>query len=669
MVNNLTCAGFLGCEMVQLTGRSRWPEAVSPSYVSHQRSTWRVLCVGCSRDWRGYHDQVSGEVLRGSHSPAATGAIITPCLCPFGLLLIWGRLWVDWCTGAREVPASSWVLVRLWLRVFRWSGQDSVPCDLFQWWGLVHHIELINIQYKAFFTSKPEIPRLRGQANWKPDDVIGHGQLLFLKGQLRILTTLSLLAVVHQRKAHLNEATCRHCLGLSYYFGPCCPKVHAVLQQSLQKVWCVHVELSNRKEELFLVNCYSVWYVYFLVSVYIVVYVGVYLWAAVMECAGFTICELLWKAKFAQPPLLWLGSTVCWNWPRLETKTCNPRWMHGMHRHPSRTRFQGKNTSLWRICWTFLLIVAMPCLRTSTSLDGPAAWHQIKQTPFRDTYININVNMYIEMGYSMFSVVWFQDWNWGSPYSEDLLSSKKLLVNFNFKTTKIPKTSPWAGHWAKVTKEALSIWVQCINAKWDRAQRQGRRQPTKAEGESLLEQRYLVVDYSEIQNTTMRNGDVSARLSGGWLQEWCLCFDPQAWDLGGLRVTWIKNSKVKFRKRDLQPRWMSRIREADPTALAELCNAVSVKDAKYTVRDNPSFLTAAKINYLVLLVLMGETWKTIKDGPMGPQAWKPSWTTTRRWLKQSQGSQCQECLIAWIKRRSKLSRQTWSFWWTSLRLT
>jgi len=34
---------------------------------------------------------------------------------------------------------------------------------------------------------------------------------------------------------------------------------------------------------------------------------------------------------------------------------------------------------------------------------------------------------------------------------------------------------------------------------------------------------------------------------------------------------------------------MTRIREADPTALAELSNAVSVKDQKYTVRDNPSF--------------------------------------------------------------------------------
>ena len=48
------------------------------------------------------------------------------------------------------------------------------------------------------------------QAQWKPEDDIAEGQLLFLKGQLRILTVLSLLAVVHRRKATLSEATCQN---------------------------------------------------------------------------------------------------------------------------------------------------------------------------------------------------------------------------------------------------------------------------------------------------------------------------------------------------------------------------------------------------------------------------------------------------------------------------
>ena len=38
---------------------------------------------------------------------------------------------------------------------------------------------------------------------------------------------------------------------------------------------------------------------------------------------------------------------------------------------------------------------------------------------------------------------------------------------------------------------------------------------------------------------------------------------------------------------------MSRLRQADPTALAELSNAVAVKDQ--TVRDNPSFQAATVV--------------------------------------------------------------------------
>ena len=45
----------------------------------------------------------------------------------------------------------------------------------------------------------------------------------------------------------------------------------------------------------------------------------------------------------------------------------------------------------------------------------------------------------------------------------------------------------------------------------------------------------------------------------------------------------------------LDLRWMSRLRQADPTALAELSNAVAVKDQKYTVRDNPSFQAATVV--------------------------------------------------------------------------
>lgn len=54
----------------------------------------------------------------------------------------------------------------------------------------------------------------QSEANWKPDERIDFGQLLYLKGQLRVLTVLSILAVVHQRHATLSEATLQQILVL-----------------------------------------------------------------------------------------------------------------------------------------------------------------------------------------------------------------------------------------------------------------------------------------------------------------------------------------------------------------------------------------------------------------------------------------------------------------------
>ena len=45
------------------------------------------------------------------------------------------------------------------------------------------------------------------KAYYEANGDIGQGQLLYLKGQPRILTVLSLCAVVHQRKATLREVS------------------------------------------------------------------------------------------------------------------------------------------------------------------------------------------------------------------------------------------------------------------------------------------------------------------------------------------------------------------------------------------------------------------------------------------------------------------------------
>ena len=75
----------------------------------------------------------------------------------------------------------------------------------------------------------------------------------------------------------------------------------------------------------------------------------------------------------------------------------------------------------------------------------------------------------------------------GSPYSEDMLSSKKLAVGFDFKSAKIAKTSPWATQFNKVTPDALLLFAQSTNAAWRKQQMELRKRMTKREAEERLE--------------------------------------------------------------------------------------------------------------------------------------------------------------------------------------
>ena len=76
-----------------------------------------------------------------------------------------------------------------------------------------------------------------------------------------------------------------------------------------------------------------------------------------------------------------------------------------------------------------------------------------------------------------------------------------------------------------------------------------------------------------------------------WPRKWKILLSRSFLDCQSLTSVVLQPHKISKMSNNigLNLRWMTRIREADPTALAELSNAVSVKDQKYTVRDNPSF--------------------------------------------------------------------------------
>lgn len=76
--------------------------------------------------------------------------------------------------------------------------------------------------------------------------------------------------------------------------------------------------------------------------------------------------------------------------------------------------------------------------------------------------------------------------NSGSPYTDDALSSKKLLPGFNAKSAKTIKTSPWASR-LKNTKESVHILFQMIHVQFANTAPGNRKKLTKLQIEQKAE--------------------------------------------------------------------------------------------------------------------------------------------------------------------------------------
>ena len=72
-----------------------------------------------------------------------------------------------------------------------------------------------------------------------------------------------------------------------------------------------------------------------------------------------------------------------------------------------------------------------------------------------------------------------------------MLGSKKMVAGHDFKTAKIPKTSPWATAFNKVTPDALMLFVHNTNAAHKRQLKSNRRKLSRKEADERLEWCYL----------------------------------------------------------------------------------------------------------------------------------------------------------------------------------
>ena len=78
--------------------------------------------------------------------------------------------------------------------------------------------------------------------------------------------------------------------------------------------------------------------------------------------------------------------------------------------------------------------------------------------------------------------------NQDGPYTDDVLASKKLAVNFVYKTAGKPKTSPWVtNNRGLVTDESIYITIQFVEANFEKKPLQIRKKITRPDFEEKLE--------------------------------------------------------------------------------------------------------------------------------------------------------------------------------------
>ena len=75
----------------------------------------------------------------------------------------------------------------------------------------------------------------------------------------------------------------------------------------------------------------------------------------------------------------------------------------------------------------------------------------------------------------------------GSPFTDDNLSSKKLVPGFQFKSARASKTSKWNGSYGKATPESALLAVQYVTSTFVNAPVKLRVKPTRQDLEERLE--------------------------------------------------------------------------------------------------------------------------------------------------------------------------------------
>lgn len=190
---------------------------------------------------------------------------------------------------------------------------------------------------------------------------------------------------------------------------------------------------------------------------------GHFVIAAAKLCICFTV-ETVWNTEY----MFDLFNSSHWGMQKLQSRTA---WLE-----PSFNR--------WRWSSIFRRGSAMRSCRQSACGVGMAA---LTWLSCMFCLLDSHVCYLVQRFWMFYRSLCLGVFHWGCPYSDDALSSKKLLPGFNFRSAKTQKSSPWYQR-LKSTEASTLLGLQMVASQWGASTVQLRRKLTKKE----LEEKVMV---------------------------------------------------------------------------------------------------------------------------------------------------------------------------------
>ena len=266
--------------------------------------------------------------------------------------------------------------------------------------------------------------------------------------------------------------------------------------------------------------------------------------------------------------------------------------MHNMHtcshthtyRHAGHLRFYNLGASnrgaIRKAPSALSFVYGLRSLNTNNAEDILRSWNSTapksdQVTGRKSIVVALLLQLKLELLHKLQGCVSLFGWD-ACPFTDDSLSSKKLYPGSTFRTSRIPKGSPWFTR-GQVTEASFKLFIDLICSQHSAAT--VRLKLPKSAVEDKAEVCACAVQMAEEMPRSTPNCETQ-------VEEFLVCKAT----LLLLNCVCMRSSVCSTGFFWNNSRWLQRFAQGDNGAEMEIAAALSEKSETYTLRDNPSFL-------------------------------------------------------------------------------